>query len=210
MHHPSEQVGAKRCRSELPPYVNPKTGKARKAERAVFAWLNADSCAETATPPPHAERLSLNPFIDAFFNVAGVRVDQAATAWLMPDGTAWVVRSRSDEPEGAKRGLSPSPSKTPPTGSDMMRITVVDLDLAVNEINRVAGTPLETWTRRDGKLTPNAFNYHLSGAYGGYSLHQHGESGSGGRDVFQIGHVPKRELHGLLRAYRAGLEAVTA
>ena len=92
----------------------------------------------------------------------------------------------------------------------MTRITVADLDLAVNEINIVAGTPLETWTRRDGKLTPNAFNYHLSGAYGGYSLHQHGASGSGGRDVFQLGHVPKRELLGMLRAYRAGLEAVTA
>ena len=91
MHHPADQVGARRCRGELPPYVNPN-GVARKAERAVFAWLNADSHTEQATtPPPHAERLRLNPFTDAWFNVGGVRIDRAATAYLMPDGTAWVV-----------------------------------------------------------------------------------------------------------------------
>ena len=94
MHHPADQVGARRCRGELPPYVNPKTGVARKAERAVFAWLNADTHTKqtTTTPPPHAERLRLNPFTEAFFNVAGVRIDRAATVWLTPDGTAWVVR----------------------------------------------------------------------------------------------------------------------
>ena len=90
----------------------------------------------------------------------------------------------------------------------MTRTTIADLDRAVDAVNRAAGTPLETWSV-DGSLTPNAFNYHLSGAYGGYSLHQHGATGSGGRDVFQVGHVPKRELHGMLRAYRAGLEAGT-
>ena len=92
MHHPGDQVGAKRCRGELPPYVNPKTGVARKAERAVFAWLNAEGCTEqSTTPPPHAERLRLNPFTDAFFNVDGVRIDRAETAWLCADGSAWVV-----------------------------------------------------------------------------------------------------------------------
>ena len=51
MRHPADQVAARRCRGELPPYVNPKTGVARKAERAVFAWLNAESCTEQATTP---------------------------------------------------------------------------------------------------------------------------------------------------------------
>lgn len=92
MNHPGDQVGARRCRGELPPYVNPKTGVARKAERAVFAWLNADSHTEQATtPPPHAVRLRLNPFTDAWFNVDGVRIDRATTAWLCADGSAWVV-----------------------------------------------------------------------------------------------------------------------
>ena len=88
----------------------------------------------------------------------------------------------------------------------MTRTTIADLDRAVDAVNRAAGTPLETWAEVDGELTPNAFNYHLSGAYGGYSLHQHGASGTGSRDVFQVGHVPKRELHRLLRAYRTALE----
>jgi len=92
MHHPADQVGARRCRGELPPYVNPKTGVARKAERAVFAWLNADSHTETATtPPPEAVRLRLNPFADAFFNVDGVRIDRAVVVYLLSDGTAWTV-----------------------------------------------------------------------------------------------------------------------
>ena len=93
MRHPADQVGARRCRGELPPYVNPKTGVARKAERAVFSWLTGESCTEQATTPPaHAERLRLNPFKDAFFNVDGIRIDRASTAWLCADGTAWVVR----------------------------------------------------------------------------------------------------------------------
>ena len=91
----------------------------------------------------------------------------------------------------------------------MTRTTIADLDKAVEIINRVAGTPLEAWSEVDGRLTPNAFNYHLSSAYGGYALHQHGASGTGTRDVFQVGHAPKRELYGLLRAYRSGLEAGT-
>ena len=91
MHHPADQVGARRCRGELPPYVNPN-GVPRKAERAVFAWLVGDSHTETATtPPPHAERLRLNPFTDAWFNVDGDRIDRAESAWLCADGSAWVV-----------------------------------------------------------------------------------------------------------------------
>ena len=98
MHHPGDQVGARRCRGELPPYVNPRTGVARKAERAVFAWLNADTHTERpinsyAALPPDAVRLRLNPFTDAWFHDDdGNRIDRAATAWLCADGSAWVVR----------------------------------------------------------------------------------------------------------------------
>ena len=89
----------------------------------------------------------------------------------------------------------------------MRRITLKDLGYAVDAINTLQDIPLEPWTRVDDKLVPTAWNYHLSGAYGGYALHQHGASGSGARDVFQVGHVPKRQLHGLLRAYKEGLRA---
>jgi hypothetical protein len=87
----------------------------------------------------------------------------------------------------------------------MRRITLKDLDHVVDAINTAQGTPLEPWTKVDGKFVPTAWNYHLSSGFGGYALHRHGSSGSGIRDIFQVGHVPKRELHGLLQAYRDGL-----
>ena len=87
----------------------------------------------------------------------------------------------------------------------MRRITIEDLDHVVDAINTEQGIPLEPWTKVDGKLVPTAWNYHLSSGFGGYALHRHGSSGSGIRDIFQVGHVPKRELHGLLQAYIAGL-----
>jgi hypothetical protein len=77
--------------------VNPKTGVARKAERAVFAWLVGDTHTERpinsyAALPPEAVRLRLNPFTEAFFHTGdGVRIDRAQSAWLCADGSAWVV-----------------------------------------------------------------------------------------------------------------------
>jgi hypothetical protein len=87
----------------------------------------------------------------------------------------------------------------------MRRITIEDLDHVVDAINTELGIPLKPWSRVDDKLVPTAWNYHLSGANGGYALHRHGSSGTGIRDIFQVGHVSKRELHGLLQAYLAGL-----
>jgi|TARA_R110000744_G_scaffold138052_1_gene248745 hypothetical protein len=87
----------------------------------------------------------------------------------------------------------------------MKKITQEHLDHVVDAINTLQGVPLNPWTRVEGKLVPTAWNYHLSGAYGGYALHQHGASGTGTRDIFQVGHVPKSELHALLQAYKAGL-----
>jgi hypothetical protein len=81
----------------------------------------------------------------------------------------------------------------------MRRITLENLDHVVDAINTLLDIPLEPSSRVDGKFVPNAWNYHLSGA-----------NGSGTRDVFQVGHVPKRELHGLLQAYRDGLRAALA
>jgi hypothetical protein len=93
----------------------------------------------------------------------------------------------------------------------MRRITLKDLDHVVDAINTARGiSRLKTdvdRNRLDGKRVPTPWNYHLSGAYGGWSLHQYDASGTGPRDVFQVGHVPKRELHGLLKAYLAGLTA---
>lgn len=44
-------------------------------------------------------------------------------------------------------------------------------------------------------------NYHLSYAYGGGALHQMTSTGGAVRDVFNRGHMPKRELYNLLAYY---------
>ena len=88
----------------------------------------------------------------------------------------------------------------------MSRITMHDLVGLRDSLSRIAGTPAEPYTRNDdGTFTPNAYNYHLSGAYGGWSLHQFGGEGTGTRDVLRSGHVPKRELYRLMAAYCDGM-----
>ena len=55
----------------------------------------------------------------------------------------------------------------------MYRITRGMLDKKVEHLNKITGNPSAPWTRlENGKLRANIGNYHLSGAYGGWSLHQ--------------------------------------
>ncbi len=86
------------------------------------------------------------------------------------------------------------------------RVTVSELDAIIKRINILTGSPLETYaTGADGKAIPQAGNYHLSGAYGGYSLHRMVPSG-GIADVFRCGHVTARELRDLMWAFITGLD----
>jgi len=97
----------------------------------------------------------------------------------------------------------------------MERVTVKQLEGLVRIINARAGNDPDTplWTRVDGqnRQTPNL--YHLDGAYGGYALYLscdvngNGES-HGVHDVLRAGHMPKRDLHGRLRAFIDGMDAV--
>ena len=87
------------------------------------------------------------------------------------------------------------------------RVTVSELEAAVRLLNDITGSPAEPYTVRDGEApTPNAGNYHLSRAYGGYALHQMADHGTGTRDVLYSGHVPARELLNRLHAYRYGID----
>lgn len=86
----------------------------------------------------------------------------------------------------------------------MKRITRADLDGAVDLLNRIAGTPTRPY--RFNTRTANIGNYHLSGAYGGWALHQMANEGGGIRDIFNMGHMPARELYNLIHAYRKGME----
>lgn len=44
-------------------------------------------------------------------------------------------------------------------------------------------------------------NYHLSYAYGGVALHRMTNAGGAVTDVFNRGHMPKRELHDLMCSF---------
>jgi hypothetical protein len=87
----------------------------------------------------------------------------------------------------------------------MNRITRTHLDAKARTINGLMKTPVEPYRTVNGKAVANVGNYHISGAYGGYCLHRMSNESGGVSDVFSCGHVPARELAGLLSAYTAGL-----
>ncbi len=88
------------------------------------------------------------------------------------------------------------------------RITRAFLDAKAQTINSMTKSPAEPYRTVDGKAVPNKGNYHISGAYGGYSLHRMTEGG-GASDVLGVSHVSARELAGLMSAYIAGLYDAT-
>jgi hypothetical protein len=88
----------------------------------------------------------------------------------------------------------------------MQRITRKDLEGAVNLLNRITGNEAEPYRGEHGKWFANIGNFHISGAYGGVSLHQMMNEGGGIRDIFQCGHVPMRDLYDLIHAFRKGIE----
>ena len=89
----------------------------------------------------------------------------------------------------------------------MDRIRQSDLEYLAGLINQATNSPMETLTRDEtGKLTANVGNYYISGAYGGVSLHRNVNLRGACTDVFNCGHVPKRDLYNRMRAYLAGIE----
>jgi len=89
-----------------------------------------------------------------------------------------------------------------------MRITKYDLQAGIDRLNVLAGTPATPYTKNaDGTYTPNAFCYHLSGAYGGYQVQQMYKEGTGITAPITEGHVTKRECYDTLQAYTKGFES---
>ena len=88
----------------------------------------------------------------------------------------------------------------------MERITRKQLEFFCERINNAKKTPAKPYERIDGSLVGQIGNYHLSGAYGGVCLHQTMTEGGGVRDVFSCGHVTKRDLYQMMRAYLAACE----
>ena len=84
------------------------------------------------------------------------------------------------------------------------RITRRDLETLVGRINAITGHPAEPYTKVDGTYRPNPGTFLLSGAYGGWALHQMANEGTGERDVLHSGHIPARELYAQMQAYVRG------
>ena len=88
----------------------------------------------------------------------------------------------------------------------MERITKAMLQGMCDRINRQTGAPLEPYTKQeDGTYKANIGNYHLDGAYGGWCIHRMASDGDGVDTPITDGHVSKRELWSLARAYCNGL-----
>ena len=96
----------------------------------------------------------------------------------------------------------------------MQRITRKELDSAVAYLNRITSNEAEPYRKEGDKWVANIGNFHISGAYGGFALHQMGNESGGTRDIFQQGHMPMRDLYNLIHAYAKGIvyasEKVTA
>lgn len=91
----------------------------------------------------------------------------------------------------------------------MQNVTLKMLEAVATRINIMTSSPLEAYYKVEGRYVAQIGNYHLSGAYGGFALHRMHNLGGGVSDVFQCGHVPKRELLERMYAFINGYNAAT-
>lgn len=89
----------------------------------------------------------------------------------------------------------------------MDRITIKTLRARVDYLNRETNSPMEPYTfdPETGRSKANIGNYHISQAYGGYSLHRMHNEGGGVEDVFRCGHTTARDLYNRIRAFEDGI-----
>ncbi len=93
----------------------------------------------------------------------------------------------------------------------MNRITKKHIEAKIIYLNRITGHTNEIYRYDDtGRIIGgNPGTYCLSGAYGGYALHQMASGGGTGVcDVFNTGHVAARQLSELISAYTLGLSEI--
>lgn len=89
------------------------------------------------------------------------------------------------------------------------RITKSFLLAQVSNLNRMLGLVNEVYTydQNDKIIGGIEGVYLISGAYGGYALHKMHQS-TGESDVFNMGHIPARQLSDLIDAYMRGIREV--
>ena len=88
----------------------------------------------------------------------------------------------------------------------MNRTTHKQLEALVLHLNKMTGSPTESYTRTDKGLKANIGNYYISGAYGGVQLERICTDGGGCTVISKDGYGTKRQLETWIRAYMAGLE----
>ena len=86
------------------------------------------------------------------------------------------------------------------------RITKAFLLAQVSNLNRMLGLGNEAYTYDENHKIMGGVEgvYIISGAYGGYALHKMHKS-TGESDVFNMGHIPARQLSELIDAYMRGM-----
>ena len=89
----------------------------------------------------------------------------------------------------------------------MQTITKKTIEAQIERLNRETNSPPAPYVRDGEKFTAQIGNYHLSGAYGGYSLHRMQTDGGGASDVFGCGHITKRDLSSRISAMLCGIHA---
>jgi hypothetical protein len=87
------------------------------------------------------------------------------------------------------------------------RITIKTLKAIAERLNTMTNSPMESYTKgADDKYHANIGHFHISQAYGGYSLHRMVSEGGGVTDIFNCGHTSSRELADRMYAFMRGLE----
>ena len=84
----------------------------------------------------------------------------------------------------------------------MQRITRKHLEAQAYRINRITGSPDTRWNENG---TMNIGHYYISGAYGGYNLARIVGDGGAESCPLHCGHIPARELSGLMYAFVYGI-----
>ena len=92
-----------------------------------------------------------------------------------------------------------------------MRVTLTMLKTRVAFLNKKMNRPADYFAgdfvqdAKQGKIKTSVGNFCIDCAYGGYSLHEVTNEAGGVTDVFNIGHIPARDLMNLIYAFEAGM-----
>jgi len=89
-----------------------------------------------------------------------------------------------------------------------MRITLAQIRLLIDELNKHLDRPLKPYIKENGKLTAQIGNFHLYQAYGAFGLHEMANEGGGIRETIALG--TKKELCKALYKLIQGVELATA